>query len=231
MTRFIMLLFAMSVYVMAYAEQYSYDFDSTPLPKAFIKIMEDHPETDINFIYNELETYTTSASVRSDNAGEAILQVIALNPVILVNNDNTYYVEALQHGKYLYRGKAVGTDHEPVVGASVLLLAPTDSAMLTYGITDADGNFTIPCDRRKVLAEISCIGYQTSYHTFSTFDVGSITIREQTVKLDEVNVSSSSIMESKGMTIVYPTASDVRSSSTSISLLQKLLWQAYRPTP
>lgn len=43
MARIIMLLIAMSAIVMANAETFSYRFNSTPLPKAIQRIMENHP--------------------------------------------------------------------------------------------------------------------------------------------------------------------------------------------
>lgn len=102
MARIIMLLIAMSAIVMANAETFSYRFNSTPLPKAIQRIMENHPTLDINFIYNELENYNTSATVHADNAYDALRQTVGLNPVTVVKAKNTYYVEALQHGKYVY---------------------------------------------------------------------------------------------------------------------------------
>lgn len=89
--------------------------------------MENNPDLDINFIYNELENYKTNATVNASNAYDAIRQTIGLNPVTVVKSKNTFYIEALQHGKYVYTGRAVGTDDQPVVAATVLLLTPRDS--------------------------------------------------------------------------------------------------------
>lgn len=162
MARIIMLICAMSAFLMASAETFSYRFSSTPLPTAIQRIMENHPDLDINFIYNELENYNTSATVNADNAYDALRQAIGLNPVTVVKAKSTYYVEALQHGKYIYTGRAMGTDNEPVVAATVMLLTPKDSTVLTYGIADSEGRFRIPCDRINVIAKLSCMGYKTT---------------------------------------------------------------------
>ena len=159
-----MLICAMSAFVMANAETFSYRFNSTPLPKAIQQIMENHPTIDINFIYNELENYNTSAAVNADNVYDALRQTIGLNPVTVVKSKSTYYVEALQHGKYVYTGRAIGFDNEPVVAATVMLLAPKDSTVLTFAIADEEGRFRIPCDRTDVIAKLSCLGYKTTYH-------------------------------------------------------------------
>ena len=164
MAKVFMLICVMSAFVMTKAESFSYRFDSTPLPKAIQLIMERHADLTINFIYNELENYSTSATVDADNPGDALRQAIDLNPVTVLKAKNTYYVEALQHGKYIYTGRARGSDSEPVVAATVMLLTPKDSTVLTFGIADADGRFRIPCDQTNVIAKFSCIGYKTTYH-------------------------------------------------------------------
>ena len=163
-----MLICAMSAFVMAYAETFSYNFNSTPLPKAIQRIIENHPDLDVNFIYNELENYKTSAAVHADNVYDALRQTVGLNPVTVIKAKNTYYIEALQHGKYVYSGRASGADNEPVIAATVMLLAQRDSTVITYGITDDTGRFTIPCDQQKVIAKLSCVGYKTVYHSLST---------------------------------------------------------------
>ena len=65
------------------------------------------------------------------------------------------YVEALQRGKYVYMGRAIGQNREPVVAATVMLLAPRDSSVITYGITDDAGRFVIPCDRQRVIGKVA----------------------------------------------------------------------------
>ncbi len=185
-----MLFCAMAACVMASAETFSYRFSSTPLPQAIHRIMETHPDLDINFIYNELENYTTGATVKADNAFDALRQTIGFNPVTVIKAGNTYYVEAMQHGKYVYTGRAMGSDNEPVVAATVMLLAPRDSTVITYGVTDAKGRFTIPCDQQKVVAKLSCVGYKTTYHACNTFNIGTIVMPERAVSLSTVTVEA-----------------------------------------
>ena len=214
-----MLICAMSVYVMAFAETFSYRFTSTPLPKAIQRIMENHPDLDINFIYNELENYNTSATVNADNACDAIRQTIGLNPVTVVRSKSTYYIEALQHGKYVFTGKAIGTDDEPVVAATVLLLAPRDSTVVTYGITDATGRFSIPCDRQKVIAKLSCLGYKTTYVLCNTFDIGTIIMPARAVNLGAITVEAEHSQLYSDRTTYIPTQRQKNASQTGDELL------------
>lgn len=154
---------AVMTYLSANAFKYSYSFDNTPISDALVRISKDHPEVNISFIYKELDNYRTSARINTDDAYGALRQTVGLNPITIVRKDRNFYIEALQHGKFRYTGRAVGRDSQPVVAATVMLLAPKDSTVITYGITDESGRFSIPCDKRNVTAKLTCLGYMPTY--------------------------------------------------------------------
>ncbi len=221
-TRIITSLALMFTVFIAEAKTFSYHFSAIPLTEALRIIMEDHPELDINFIFNELETYKTSATVRADNAYDALRQAIGLNPVTVVKSTNRYYLEALQHGKYVYTGKAVGSDNEPVVAATVMLLAPKDSTVITYGITDVHGRFSIPCDSQEVLAKISCVGFKTVYKTFDSFSVGTIVMPELPITLKTLRVEGENVSLLADRSIYRPTQRQKSASQNAIDLLRQM---------
>ena len=231
MLRIITIIAAVMTFLMAGAETFSYRFNSTPLPKAIREIMEGHHELDINFIYNELETYKTSATVKADDAYDALRQTIGLNPVTVVRSRNTYYLEALQHGKYVYTGKAVGTDSEPVVAATVMLLAPKDSTVLTYGITDDTGRFSIPCDRQGVIAKLSCMGYKTTYILCKTFKIGTIIMPERAVNLSTVTVEAANSQLYADRTTYIPTQRQKNAAQNAVDLLRHMAIPQIRVNP
>lgn len=222
MARIILLVCAISTFFMAGAETFVYRFSSTPLPVAIQRIMADHTSLDINFIYNELENYYTSANVNAENAYDAIRQTIGLNPVTVVKANDTYYIEALQHGKYVFSGRAVGSDKEPVAAATVFLLAPRDSSIITFGVTDDSGRFSIPCDRQKVIAKLCCMGYRTTYCLCNTFDIGAIIMPEQAVNLDNVSVEADNAHLYADRSVFIPTARQKNASQTGVDLLSHM---------
>ena len=116
------------------AHTYEYSFHDTPLSEAIVRISKDHPAITVSFIYKELDSYTTSAVVATDNAHEALKLMVGRNPVSLIRKGDEFYIEALQHGRFVYTGRAVGSDDEPVAAATVMLLEPKDSTVLTYGV-------------------------------------------------------------------------------------------------
>lgn len=220
--RIIIIIVAVINVLMANAEVFSYHFDATLLPKAIQNIVKDHPDLDINFIYNELENYRTSSTVYTENAYDALRQTIGFNPVTITKIKNTYYVEALQHGRYVYSGKITGTDGEPVVAATVMLLTPKDSTVLTYGMTDDSGNFSIPCDRQEVDAKLSCVGYKTTYKKFHSFSIGTIIMSELPIQLKSVTVEGENASLQSERSIYRPTPRQKNASQTAIDLLRYL---------
>lgn len=208
--------------MMAGAETFSYRFGSTALPEAFRIIMSDHPELDINLIYNELENYQTSATVHADNAYDALRQTIGLNPVTVTMTGNSYYVEALQHGRFVYTGRTIGSGNEPLAAATVMLLMPKDSTVITYGITDDRGRFTIPCDRQGVIAKFSCIGYKTTYQFLNSHNAGTVAMTELPIELTTVTVEGANASISPDKSIYRPTQRQKNASQTAIDLLRYL---------
>lgn len=130
---------AVMTFISANAYRYDYLFSDTPISEAIVRISKDHSEVNISFIYKELDNYRTLARIQTDDVYEALRQTVGLNPISVIKKKHNYYIEALQHGKFRYAGRAVGSDNEPVVAATVMLLAPSDSTVITYGITDDEG--------------------------------------------------------------------------------------------
>lgn len=222
MRRTITLWAAIIFVVSVYADRYEYRFDQTPLSEALTRIAEEHKNLQINFIYNELNNYKSTAYINADNAYDALRQAIGLNPVSVVNKGNRFYIEALQHGRFKFSGKVVGSDKEPVAGASLMLLSRTDSAVVTYSITDSDGGFSIPCDRRQVVAKIACIGYKTKYHNFDRFNIGTIVIEAQPITLSGVKVETRASRLATDKNTYIPSMRQKKSSQNAIELLRRM---------
>ncbi|MDE6859295.1 MAG: TonB-dependent receptor family protein [Duncaniella sp.] len=216
------ILLAVITCISASAYKYTYSFNGTPISEAIVKISKDHPDLNISFIYRELDNYKTFARIRTDDIYDALRQVIGFNPISIIRKDQDYYIEALQHGKFRYTGRAVGSDSEPVVAATVMLLAPKDSTVITYGITDDTGCFSIPCDRQGVIAKLTCIGYQPTYRVANSFALGNIKMNELPIQLKTVRVEADYASAYSDKTVYRPTQRQKNASQTAIDLLRYL---------
>lgn len=184
------IIMVVMTFISAGAYKYSYSFNNTPVSDAIVRISREHPDVRISFIYKDLNNYTTSAIIRTDDINNALRQTIGLNPISITTKNGHFFIEAFQHGKFVYTGRAVGSDNEPVA-ATVMMLAPQDSTLITYGIADGEGYFSVPCDRRYVIAKLSCMGHYTVYRRCKDFDLGDVVMPVNTSMLQQVSVTAS----------------------------------------
>ena len=40
----------------------------------------------------------------------ALRQIVGLHPISVINKNGSFYIEALQHGRFVYTGKVIGSD-------------------------------------------------------------------------------------------------------------------------
>lgn len=209
-------------FVAAEARKYSYTFSNTPVSEALVRIGKDHSDLNLAFIYKELDHYKTSGRICTDDDYEVLRQIIGLNPVSVIKKDGIFYIEALQHGKFCYTGQAIGTDCVPVVAATVMLLSPKDSTVLTYGVTDDTGYFSIPCDRQGVIAKLTCLGYKPTFKRCDDFSLGRVIMAELPVRLKNVNVEAEVATLYSDKSIYRPTQRQKNASQTATDLLSRM---------
>lgn len=204
----------------ASARKFEYVFKDTPISQALTRIVKEHPELDISFIYNELDNYKANTVVRTDDPSDAIRQLVSYNPVSVMTFGNQIIVEALQKGKYKYTGRIVDENGESVPFASVRLLAPKDSTVITFGASDTEGRFSIPCDRRNVIVKLSGVGYRVKYRKADSFNLGDLLFESGTIKLKSVNVEAHSSYVDSDRSVYTPTSRQKRVAQDATDLLK-----------
>lgn len=93
---------------------------------------------------------------------------------------------------YTVVGTVVDAVGEPLISASVRLLASGDSTVVKGVVSDVDGKFTIPnVNKGSYILETSYVGYDTKSKALkvsSNTDVGAITLSEGSIMLKETTV-------------------------------------------
>lgn len=116
------------------------------------------------------------------------------------------------------------SDSTAVIGAQCELMV--DSTVIARGVTDTDGRFRLEAaSKEEAHLGVRMIGYSATNVAIPAggrnIDLGTIFLPEG-VELGEVTVGATWTVDSQGRTIIYPSSSDVKASSTAISLFQKL---------
>lgn len=231
MKRFLILIAILQCALNVSATKYSCRFSSKPISDALSEFAAKYPDVRITFLYKELDKYTTSADINTDNPLTAVKKIVGLNPIMVMEKNGHILVEALQKGKMTFRGRVIGESHEPVSYATVMLLSPRDSTVVTYGITGENGLFSIPCDRRDVIAKISSVGYRTAYHRCHDTAVGDIIVKTLPVALKNITVRPDETILYPDRTVFVPQQRQKNSSMSGTELLERMAIPQIRVNP
>lgn len=171
------------------AQRITHNFQNVSMSDALKYIQQQTNKHKIVFIYNELEDFMVTTSVRNKSVPDAIKQVIGFYPIRMTQSgDNEIYVECTHKSDRHLTGKIVDEKGLPLEFADVRLLNPSDSSYITGGVTNASGIFVIPLDKSQVIAKFSYIGYKPVYKLCSHENVGTIQLQVEVTQLGEVTV-------------------------------------------
>ena len=98
------------------------------------------------------------------------------------------FVECTHKTDRRLTGTIIDEQGQPIAYANIAILNPTDSTLLSGGVSNESGYFAIPYEQHKVLARISYVGYKTIYKICSQPEVGTIRLQPETVSLKGVTV-------------------------------------------
>lgn len=115
-------------------------------------------------------------------------------------------------------------DSTALVGATCKLLS--EGRMVGAAIANADGHFALGTDlKTRLTVEISMVGYSPTEIMIEEgskdISLGTIYLNEG-IALGEVVVTGSARVNANGRTILFPSSADVKASSSTIALFQKL---------
>lgn len=140
----------------------------------------------INFVYDELEDFKVTKNIQNESVPDTIMNLIGFYPIKMKPVDNIIIVECIQKTSNRMMGRIVDTHHQPVDFANVALLNVSDSSLITGGVTNENGQFVIPCEVKKAIVKVSCVGYKTYCNAYRTGEVGAITLEDATINLQKV---------------------------------------------
>ena len=205
MQRLYILLGCLFIMVMtAGAQRLSHDFKKTSLSEALIWIDNAQDSYKINFIFDELEDFTVTTSLKNATVKDAVRQVVGFYPMRISFEKKDIYVECVQKAETKLTGRIVDEKGLPLSYASVSLLSAKDSTFITYGVCNENGDFVVPCQQPRVIVKITCVGYQTVAKNVTVGRMGAITMTPETYTLNGVTVKGEVPqykMTSGGMTV------------------------------
>ncbi len=130
---------------------------------------------------------------------------------------------------YIITGKVINPQKELMTGASVVLMKDS-TTIAGSAIADVNGRFSLTTDLKgNVNITVSMVGSTpttiTFYGTGNNIDFGSIVLKESPTILNEVEVVAQNVVEKGSNYIVFPSAKEIKSSATSLDLLEQLQYK------
>ena len=161
--------------LLANAQRVSGVYDNVSMSDALRDISRQSEGRAINFMYDELEDFKVTTTIRNKPLAEAVLQLIGFYPMRMsIGEKGDIFVECTHKTDRHLTGCIVDENGQPIAYANIALLNPADSTILSGGVSNEGGVFVIPYEQPQVLARVSYVGYKTVYRLFSSEQAGTI---------------------------------------------------------
>ena len=172
----------------SYAQRITRQYNNVSFSEALKDLNAHQHKYTINFVYDELEDFKVTKSIRNQNVPNAIMQLIGFYPIRMTQVENNIMVECTQKSTLRYKGRIVDERGNAAEYATIALLSPIDSTIVGHGVSNENGFFVIPSNSRKVLARISYIGYKTVSRIYNNTEMGVIRLHPKTMIIKGVVV-------------------------------------------
>ena len=175
------LLFFLLILVQhSYAQRITRQYNNVSFSEALKDLNARQHKYTINFVYDELEDFKVTKSIRNMSVPDAIMQLIGFYPIRMTQVENNIMVECTQKSTFRYKGRIVDERGNAAEYATIALLSPIDSTIVGHGVSNENGSFVIPCNFQKVLARITYIGYKTVNRIYNNTEMGIIKLQPKT---------------------------------------------------
>ena len=184
----LLLFFLLAFVQQSHAQRITRQYNNVSFSEALKDLNARQHKYTINFVYDELEDFKVTKSIRNMSVPNAIMQLIGFYPIRMTQVDDNIMVECTQKSTLRYKGRIVDERGNAAEYATIALLSPIDSTIVGQGVSNENGYFVIPSNYRKVLARITYIGYKTVNRIFNNTEMGIIRLQPKTMTVKGVVV-------------------------------------------
>ena len=223
MRRFSAIIFLLCTFAMAMSAQHiQRNYHDRSMSDVLIDLDKASKRYKISFIYNELEDFTVTQNVKTANIPDAIRKVIGFYPMQMTVGDSLITVECIRKSERKLIGRLIDNHNLPVEFANIQLLNPKDSSFLCGGVSNANGDFVIPCQQKQALMKVSFVGYKTICKLVPIARIGNVRMQANSYLLKGVTVEAAKVVEKVDRQIIFPTKEQVKTASNGYDLLDNL---------
>lgn len=223
MRRFSAIIFLLCTFALTMSAQHiQRNYHNRSMSDVLIDLDKASKRYKISFIYNELEDFTVTQNVKTANIPDAIRKVIGFYPMQMTVGDSLITVECMRKSERKLIGRLIDNHNLPVEFANIQLLNPKDSSFLCGGVSNANGDFVIPCQQKQALMKVSFVGYKTICKLVPIARIGNVRMQANSYLLKGVTVEAARVVEKVDRQIIFPTKEQVKTASNGYDLLDNL---------
>lgn len=223
MRRFSAIIFLLCTFAQAMSAQHiQRNYHNRSMSDVLIDLDKASKRYKISFIYNELEDFTVTQNVKTANIPDAIRKVIGFYPMQMTVGDSLITVECIRKSERKLIGRLIDNHNLPVEFANIQLLNPKDSSFLCGGVSNANGDFVIPCQQKQALMKVSFVGYKTICKLVPIVRIGNVKMQAKSFLLKGVTVEAARVVEKIDRQIIFPTKEQVKTASNGYDLLDNM---------
>ena len=90
-----------------YAQRITRSFRNTSMSEALTILAKSTKDYHINFMYDELEDFRVTKSIRNQSVPDAIMQLIGFYPIRMTQVEDNIMVECMQKTTLRYKGRII----------------------------------------------------------------------------------------------------------------------------
>ena len=223
MRKAIIFLVCCMTLVAAQAQRVTRNYRDVSIADALRQLAEESRDYSIYFLYNELEDFTITTHIKNKPVPEAIRQMIGFYPIRMTQGEKgEIYVECINKTEHRLKGTIVDEQGQPLAYATIAILNPADSTLLTGGVSNESGRFVIPTEAKRVVVKCSFVGYRTYYRNCEAGDIGTIQMRPAEYIINGVTVEGTRIMNYVDKSVHTFTIEQIRQARNVRDLLEHL---------
>lgn len=191
MRKILTLLLLVLCITQAEAQRITRNYNDISLSKVLRDLNNASTRYEVSFIYNDLEDFRVTTSIRRQTLPDAVRQVVGFYPMRVTVGDSLITVECTHKTQRHLTGRLIDEQNQPVAYANIALFTLQDSTFLGGGVSNESGVFVIPYEQPKVLARLSLIGCKTIWRLCDREDLGTIRMEAEAYQLGAVTVKGS----------------------------------------
>ena len=196
----VLILLALLLTVSTRAQKHiSREYNNVSISDVLNGLAEQQTDYAIMFLYNELEDFRITTTIRRKTLPEAIQQMIGFYPIRMTVDTSDpegmkIFVECTHKTDRHLTGTIIDEQGQPVAYANVAILNPVDSTLLGGGVSNESGYFVVPTEAHRVILKCSFVGYRTYYRSCEVGNVGTIQMKPAEYTINGVTVEGTRIM-------------------------------------